>query len=390
MASETVRKQRDRGTVTAFVGVLIGLGVLLPVTALVVDVGSIYVESQELTSGADAAAMAVARECLAGNCATADVPSQLTRAKLNAGANAKDGRTSITELCGSWDGLPACSTPTRNNLSTCIGDEPAGNYVEVRVHTEMGNGSTLLPPALARTFVGNETYDGTTVGGCARVAADDVCVTADEATYTHTFNGPAGEASITADRALCPTEKQPFTLVSYTAPSSYFTVPQYIYDYETKTIDADTRSLTFKVDVPGCYNQVDFVFGSQAVNPLYGIVYGDKKVGSSGAPGNRSVGPPAWYNGGTRACDPRPAATFTAQCDGTMKVKLTSGSGANVDAVFTVTAGGKSTIYRVPKGSSKTITISASVADSVAVQDNEPEGSTFSTVTGQWSKPTKC
>ncbi|MBN1174201.1 MAG: Tad domain-containing protein, partial [Micromonosporaceae bacterium] len=285
------------------VAILCGLGVVLPAAALVVDVGAIYVESEELTSGADAAAMVVAKDCLAGNCTADQLTAQLAKAESNAGANAKDGRTSVTELCGNWGDLPACTTPAKTNLSVCVGDPPTGEYVEVRVRTETEDGGTLLPPVFARTFVGNETYDGVSVGGCARVAANDVGVTADEATYTHTFNptdSGKATATITADRPLIPGEEQAFSLVSYTAPASTFETPQYVYDYETKVIDSDTRTLTFEIDVPACYNQVDFVFGSEIVNPLTYIAYGYKKVGEKAEPGSRSKGPAAWYNGGNK------------------------------------------------------------------------------------------
>ena len=141
--------------------------------------------------------------------------------------------------------------------------------------------------------------------------------------------------------------------------------------------------------MPACYTQVDFVFGSE-VNPLTYAAYGDKKVGSPGAPGNASVGPSAWYNGGTRLCDPRPTATFTSQCDGSMQVKLANGSAANIDAVFTVTAGGESARYRIAKGTNQSVKIFASAASNVQVQDNVPDGDTFETVTGRWSKPKGC
>jgi hypothetical protein len=384
MATIKVPRPRDRGAVTVLVAILFGLGVLMPVTALVIDVGSIYVESEELQTGADAAAMAVAKACSAGQCAVpADIVTQRAVARTSAGANAKDGHTSVTELCGNWGSLPACSTQS-TKLSACVGAKPSGNYVEVRVATENADGGTLLPPKFARTIVGNDDYPGTQVASCSRVAVSDVCVTAAKATYKHTFNGPAGTATITADQPLCAGEKQVITLVSYTAPSASFGVPQFMYDYDTKEMTSEAKSLTFNVDVPACFTQVDFVF-TTAINPLTSAAYGDRKIGSSGAPGNRSVGPQGWYNGGTKTCSPQPAVTFTAQCDGTMLVKLSNGSGANVDAAFTVTAGGDTAFYRVVKAQSKTVKILASAASNVTVADN-----TFDTSTAKWVKPKKC
>lgn len=366
---------------TTLVGVLLGSGVLIPTAALVVDVGSIYVERGELQNGADAAAVAVAKGCVAGKCVNGlDLVAQTSSAKKMANANASDKKTAVTQVCGKWAGLPACP-PAPKNLTACEGPTPSGNYVEIRVRTETKTGSSLLPPTLARTFAGKSDYDGTSVGACARATANDICVTAKNATYRHTFNGPAGTATITADSPLCQGQEQPFSLVSYTAPDAAFAVPQFMYDYETKSITAATRSLTFQIDVPACYTQVDFVVGTEIYNPLTGTQYGDRKVGSSGAPGNMSSGPDAWYNGGNRPCSPRPTASLTSQSDG-MRVTLGNGSTANIDAAFKVTSGDGDQFVRVAKGETKTIKILPTDATQVTVIDN-----TFRTTTGKWRKP---
>jgi hypothetical protein len=374
-------RDRDRGAVTMLATVLFGFGVLLPSAALVVDVGSLYVESQELQGGADSAAMAVAQACQAGKCAVStDIPKQITAARSYASANAKDGHTAVTEVCGRWGSLPACSTKT-SYANTCVGAVPTGNYVEVRVATETADGKTILPPVFARTMSGNASYTGTTVGSCSRVSAADVCVTAAKDTYTHTFNGSTGKATITADKPLCKGEDQPFSLVSYTAPSAVFALPQYVYDSQTTSITSTTRSLTFQVDVPNCYTQVDFVFGATVYNPLVAASYGDTKVGSPGAPGNRSVGPSAWYNGGTKTCAPAPAVAFTSMCDGTMQVQFSNGSGANIDAVFILTVGGTPQLVRLAKGTSQTVKILAGSTSNVQVEDSLTNVST-----GNWKK----
>ena len=41
---------------------------LIGVGALVIDVGRLYVERRDLQNGADAAALAVAQDCAAGDC----------------------------------------------------------------------------------------------------------------------------------------------------------------------------------------------------------------------------------------------------------------------------------------------------------------------------------
>lgn len=372
---------RDRGGVTMLVGILLGL-VLLPSTALVIDVGKLYVERGELQSGADAAAVAVAKGCAGGKCSlSADLNTQRNSAVKYANANAKDGKTQVTQVCGRWGNLPACPTAP-SNFTACSDPMPAGNYVEVRVRTENKDGTHLVPPSLARTLAGKQNYDGTAVGACSRATAADVCVSAKNATYKHTFNGAAGTATVTAVSPLCAGEDQPFSLVSYTAPDAAFTVPQFLYDYETKSITSSVRSLTFTVEVPACYTQVDFVFGNKIFNPLNSAAYGDRKLGSPGAPGNTSSGPDAWYNGGNRPCAPKPIVSFTSVADGSLKVNLGNGSTANVDAAFTVTAGTGSDFYRVAKNSTTTVKVPPSAASDVVVVD-----STFRTKNGKWQRP---
>ena len=246
------RRRDERGAVAILATILLS-GVLIPSSALVVDVGNLYVEREELQSGADAAAVALARTCNNGSCTQADLTALTNSARTLANANATDGHTKISEVCGNWGSLPACSA-AGSNLSACIGPAPSGNYVEVRVKTELADGSTLLPPTFAQTIVGNENYKGTTVGACARSTAADMCVSAAQETYSHTFNGPGGTAPITPVKQLCAGQQQTFTLVSYTAPAATFSVPQYMYDSQVRTIDSNTSgSQSFTVAVPACY-----------------------------------------------------------------------------------------------------------------------------------------
>jgi hypothetical protein len=158
------RLREDRGAVSALVAILLGCSVLLGTGALVVDVGRLHVEREQLQSGADAAALAVARICATtGQCTT-------TVAGGYAGANAKDGSAAVTVVCGTGTGLPACpAEPT--NLSACLGNPPVGvPYAEVRTATLLPNGSTVLPPTFARSLSGMSGYQGSTVHACSRVA----------------------------------------------------------------------------------------------------------------------------------------------------------------------------------------------------------------------------
>lgn len=165
--SLTVRRRAadDDGAVAATLAIMLGTGVLLGMAAVVVDVGRLYAEREQLQSGADAAAWAVAETCVLQpeRCADQGVTSG-----RYAGANAADGTAGIAGICGRGPGLPACpEQPT--NRTACLGLAPVtGNYAEVRTRTLRRDGGTLLPPTFARAFAGDVA--GTSVGACSRVA----------------------------------------------------------------------------------------------------------------------------------------------------------------------------------------------------------------------------
>ena len=104
----TWRRPDDRGAVATVFTLLLAGGVLLGVMALVVDVGQIYVERSELQSGADAAALAVARACAtdAPECTPSGVR---VIAEGYANDNASDDTSQVAEVCGRRPGvLPEC------------------------------------------------------------------------------------------------------------------------------------------------------------------------------------------------------------------------------------------------------------------------------------------
>ncbi len=163
-------RRRDAGAVATIVAILLAGGVLLGMTALVVDVGQLYAEREELQSGADAAAMSVALDCAQrgsttrGNecmAAASTVPGYADR-------NARDGDSAIVRICGSDSRLAPCSSLPAGGLADCIGTIPAdATYVEVRTKTETNDGSYIYPASFAQTLV--DGYSGTTVGACSRV-----------------------------------------------------------------------------------------------------------------------------------------------------------------------------------------------------------------------------
>ena len=158
----------EEGAIAIIAAVLFGLGVLLAMAALTIDVGSIYAERRQLQNGADSAALAVAQDaatlCSTGAC----VPS--SRAQTYANANSGDGVSAVLEICGAgWSAVPGCTTQSTPALTQCP-TVPSGysTWVRVRTATLTTGGSTLLPSWFAQTLAGNSGYSGTRVFACAQ------------------------------------------------------------------------------------------------------------------------------------------------------------------------------------------------------------------------------
>ncbi len=167
------RPSGDDGAAGVIVTSLIASGVLLGALALVVDVGRLYAERNDLRNGADIAALALARACAAdfgtdqaADCESLDALWDL--AQRYADANAWDGASTVERVCGALPGvLPPCG-PQPANLTGCIGEPPEAMYVEVHLSTRLPDGSTVLPPSFSQAVTGDDI--GTTVGACARAA----------------------------------------------------------------------------------------------------------------------------------------------------------------------------------------------------------------------------
>ncbi|MFM7127403.1 MAG: pilus assembly protein TadG-related protein [Actinomycetota bacterium] len=132
----------DRGAVmiwfAASVVVSLGMG------ALVIDMGALWTERRQLQNGADAAAMAVAMDCAAGNCGT-----PLARAQEYANLNAADDVSNVDSLCGSMSPLAVCPPPP----------EAAGTsgFVEVIAGTRTSGGGSQIKYLLAPVLEGGKT-----------------------------------------------------------------------------------------------------------------------------------------------------------------------------------------------------------------------------------------
>ncbi|WP_194821989.1 cell wall anchor protein [Micromonospora sp. S-DT3-3-22] len=240
--------------------------------------------------------------------------------------------------------------------------------------------ATATPSATATTGTGGEPAPS--------------CVAAADARYTHTFDGPAGKASITLTNGpLCRGEEQDLALVSYVTPSAKFAVPQYVLDKSVKKFtgvapgELGVATLDFAVEVPNCYTQVDFVFGSKLIDPLTDTSdrYGDRKVGSPTGIGARSTGPRAWYNGGSGTCSAAPEVIAESDCDGNVELTLVNRSG-NAEATFAIVgSGGFTEKVTVPLRKIETRKLSAGEAQEITV--TAPGMKDF---TGGWQKPADC
>ena len=128
---------------------------ILGMGALVIDIGAVVQERRELQSGADAAALAVAKDCAAGDCASFD-----TMADDFADANADDGDSNIEDVCGDGPGLAECADPPDV-------PEAAEGYVMVEDSTsETSSGGDQITFGLAAVL----GFDGRT-GFASAVAA---------------------------------------------------------------------------------------------------------------------------------------------------------------------------------------------------------------------------
>jgi hypothetical protein len=91
------RLRDEEGAVAVVTAILITM--LIGFTALVIDVARMYHETRQLQNGADAAALAIAQECVAGDCGDVD-----DTAGLYTDSNANDGATDAEVQLPGLDG----------------------------------------------------------------------------------------------------------------------------------------------------------------------------------------------------------------------------------------------------------------------------------------------
>ncbi|GAA1631388.1 LPXTG cell wall anchor domain-containing protein [Actinoplanes couchii] len=219
------------------------------------------------------------------------------------------------------------------------------------------------------------------------------CTPVEKATYKHSFDGPAGTASIELTNGPLCAGSQKFALVSYTTPSAKFSTPQFVLDKSINEFTpASGRKLDFKVEVPECFTQVDFVFDDKIIDPLTDTSdrYNDRKVGSRGAPGNRSTPAPgqpkeAFYNGGSGTCKAEPVVEALPECDGDVILKLINRSTFSQTFEITGDNGFTKTATVAVRQEPATVVVPAADAKNLLVKSRGAE-----LYKGGWTKPENC
>ncbi|MET8253661.1 cell wall anchor protein [Micromonospora sp. NPDC005197] len=278
---------------------------------------------------------------------------------------------------------------------------PEGSFV-LATQRVPGNTTSAKLTVDARWYKEGKKTEKNINDGSINLAADNACTPApkcvelDKATYSHTFDGPKGTATVKldGDLPLCGDGKQYFTLVSYFAPRPQFATPQYVYGTpDSDFVSAKQTEITLNVEIPDCHTQVDLIWGGedQVIDEIVdgGKRYDNKKLGSPGAPGNRSKGPQGWYNGGSKSCA-TPASTFASNCDGSVAVSLSNDGKISKYAVEFEVKGENGFTKKVsvaPGKADTSIVVPAADAGKIEVL---VDGKVIENGTYSWARPEDC
>ena len=160
--------RREDGAVTAIVAVVMAMGVLLGMSAFVVDLGRSHLERRVVQSAADAASMAVAQDCAERRPACATAASASADALAIANLNSPDSATAVTAVCGRAP-LAPCGQPSARVLDCKPVDPKYGtSYARVTTATRTATGGTALQPVFASLTKGGA--DPETMTACAQAA----------------------------------------------------------------------------------------------------------------------------------------------------------------------------------------------------------------------------
>lgn len=155
----------ERGVIAIVGAVVIAMGLMVGVLAMTVDVGRLFVERRDVQNGADAAALALADDCARGRATCVAGAASTTRAAAFADANAKDGTTQVSAVCGASP-LAACTTPS-SHAWECQSPAAFPHYVRVRTATRQTDGSGVIPPVFSDVM---SDRAGTGLWACAQAA----------------------------------------------------------------------------------------------------------------------------------------------------------------------------------------------------------------------------
>ena len=155
---------------------------LLGCVALALDVASLYQERRTLQNGADAGALAMAKDCARKSCDTA-------QAQTLANLNADDAKATVDEVCGTGAGLPACAV---------VPDVPPGaKYVKVTTSTaSVGSNPSQV------NFVFAPVLDVVDPGHSAEHRGQTV-----QASAVAAYGSPGGATTLPLTFSLCEYQK---------------------------------------------------------------------------------------------------------------------------------------------------------------------------------------
>ena len=145
------RVTRDDGAVAVMVALL--AVVLFGFGAFAIDISSLWAERRQVQNGADAASLAVAQLCAAGDCNSGT--GYQTLAAQYANDNANDNSSNVQDVCGNGPNVPAC---VDGPVPAAV---PGEGWVRVRTRTGDDAGTGVVPPVLAELLVPG--YSGSTV-----------------------------------------------------------------------------------------------------------------------------------------------------------------------------------------------------------------------------------
>ncbi len=278
------------GGAAAIIIALVVSAFLVAMSALTIDVGSLFAQRRELQNGADAGALAVARSCVSATC-------DPTKAQTYSTANDTSGASQLDSsfgaaVCGTFPGLPSCTTPSLPAASQVYdcSEPPPGSAQYAQVRTESAAGSKLTPGFFARALLGNSSYAGTTVHACARA----------------TVRAATGGAGLALTISACEWNAMTSNGTTFAPPPPYPPNPPAADEVNLQLHDGNATSSTYPcptgygagADLPGGFGWLDDTSGTCQTtidtNNTYGASTGvsisaDCKTALDNAITNRTV-----------------------------------------------------------------------------------------------------